>query len=117
MTTRLSKRSFTGTERTLVAVGTVRLWSMLLAVRAAAPRMGARPISPGPAAGSPEPAFLPASDFFGSGFFGSDFFGSAFFGSDSAFLDSDFFGSDSAFLDSDFLGSGFFGSAFVFVSA
>ena len=37
MTTRLSKRSFTGSERTLVAVGTVRLSSMLVTTRAAPP--------------------------------------------------------------------------------
>src|SRR4029079_19802603 len=36
--TRLSMSSLTGTLRTLVAVGTVRLLSMLVAVRAAAPR-------------------------------------------------------------------------------
>src|SRR6476620_3092031 len=38
MTMRLSHSSLTGTERTLVAVGTVRLASMLAAVRAGAPR-------------------------------------------------------------------------------
>ena len=38
MTVRLSHSSFTGTERTLVAVGTVRLMSMFFAVRAGAPR-------------------------------------------------------------------------------
>src|SRR5690349_9345150 len=38
MTIRLSHSSLTGTERTLVAVGTVRLTSMLAAVRAGAPR-------------------------------------------------------------------------------
>src|SRR6476659_1907308 len=38
MTTRLSMRSLTGTVRTLVAVGTVRLVSMLVTVRAEAPR-------------------------------------------------------------------------------
>ncbi len=37
MTMRLSHSSFTGTERTLVAVGTVRLASMLATVRAGAP--------------------------------------------------------------------------------
>ena len=37
MTMRLSQSSFTGTERTLVAVGTVRLASMLATVRAGAP--------------------------------------------------------------------------------
>src|SRR3954453_11842344 len=37
MTMRLSQSSFTGTERTLVAVGTVRLASMLDTVRAGAP--------------------------------------------------------------------------------
>ena len=40
MTTRLSMRSLAGTARTLVAVGTVRLASMLVTVRAAAPRSG-----------------------------------------------------------------------------
>src|SRR5680860_1676974 len=40
MTTLLSMRSLAGTERTLVAVGTVRLDSMLTTVRAAAPRNG-----------------------------------------------------------------------------
>ena len=38
MTMRLSHSSLTGTERTLVAVGTVRLASMLETVRAGAPR-------------------------------------------------------------------------------
>src|SRR5262245_32659396 len=38
MTIRLSISSLTGTERTLVAVGTVSEASMLMAVRAAAPR-------------------------------------------------------------------------------
>ncbi len=37
MTMRLSQRSLTGTERTLVAVGTVRLASMFCTVRAGAP--------------------------------------------------------------------------------
>src|SRR5579875_1249316 len=40
MTTRLSMSSFAGTARTLVAVGTVRLASMLATTRAAAPRNG-----------------------------------------------------------------------------
>src|SRR5450631_468836 len=40
MTTRLSIRSLAGTTRTLVAVGTLRLASMLVTVRAAAPRSG-----------------------------------------------------------------------------
>ena len=38
MTIRLSQSSLTGTERTLVAVGTVRLTSMFCTVRAGAPR-------------------------------------------------------------------------------
>src|SRR5690349_11491897 len=38
ITIRLSQSSFTGTERTLVAVGTVNDTSMLAAVRAGAPR-------------------------------------------------------------------------------
>src|SRR3954471_22911455 len=38
MTIRLSHNSLTGTERTLVAVGTVRLASMFDTVRAGAPR-------------------------------------------------------------------------------
>src|SRR5919107_3323493 len=38
ITIRLSMSSLTGTERTLVAVGTVRLASMFCAVRAGAPR-------------------------------------------------------------------------------
>src|SRR5690242_6450576 len=38
MTMRLSMSSLAGTERTLVAVGTVRLAAMLAAVRADAPR-------------------------------------------------------------------------------
>ena len=37
MTMRLSHSSLTGTERTLVAVGTVRLASMFCTVRAGAP--------------------------------------------------------------------------------
>src|SRR5690349_6591239 len=40
MTMRLSHSSLTGTVRTLVAVGTVRLTSMFCAVRAGAPRSG-----------------------------------------------------------------------------
>src|SRR5919107_4550908 len=40
MTIRLSQSSLTGTDRTLVAVGTVRLRSMFCAVRAGAPRSG-----------------------------------------------------------------------------
>src|SRR5262245_38825915 len=40
MTIRLSISSFTGTDRTLVAVGTVRLTSMFCTVRAEAPRSG-----------------------------------------------------------------------------
>src|SRR4051812_42004823 len=40
MTTRLSMSSLAGTARTLVAVGTVRLASMLATVRAAAPFSG-----------------------------------------------------------------------------
>ncbi len=38
MTVRLSMSSFTGTDRTLVAVGTERLTSMFCTVRAGAPR-------------------------------------------------------------------------------
>src|SRR3712207_1018832 len=40
MTMRLSHNSLTGTDRTLVAVGTLRLRSMFWAVRAGAPRSG-----------------------------------------------------------------------------
>src|SRR3954465_14619707 len=42
ITMRLSISSLTGTERTLVAVGTVRLTSMFCAVRAGAPRRTVR---------------------------------------------------------------------------
>src|SRR6478735_11857131 len=42
ITMRLSHSSLTGTVRTLVAVGTVRLLSMFCAVRAGAPRSGTR---------------------------------------------------------------------------
>src|SRR4051794_6977570 len=42
ITMRLSISSLTGTERTLVAVGTVRLASMFCAVRAGAPRRTVR---------------------------------------------------------------------------
>src|SRR6476469_7742963 len=42
MTVRLSMSSFTGTERTLVAVGTLRLTSMFCTVRAGAPRSTVR---------------------------------------------------------------------------
>src|SRR3954452_7827822 len=38
MTTRLSISSFAGTARTVVAVGTLRLWSMLVAIALAGPR-------------------------------------------------------------------------------
>src|SRR5215475_8643147 len=38
MTIRLSESSFAGTARTLVAVGTVKDWSMLATIRAATPR-------------------------------------------------------------------------------
>src|SRR6478752_350016 len=40
MTTRLSMSSLAGTARTLVAVGTARLLSMLVTTRAAGPRSG-----------------------------------------------------------------------------
>src|SRR5680860_1457089 len=61
ITVRLSIRSFTGAERTLVAVGTVRLMSMLLAVRAVAPRSTVR-------SGSSFASALSAgSDSFGTG--------------------------------------------------
>ena len=43
MTTRLSTSSLAGTARTLVAVGTARLASMLVTVRAAAPFSGRPP--------------------------------------------------------------------------
>lgn len=46
MTMRLSISSLTGTWRTLVAVGTVRLVSMFCAVRAGAPRRILRSASP-----------------------------------------------------------------------
>src|SRR5690625_1964641 len=49
MTIRLSISSLTGTDRTLVAVGISRLASMLVAVRAAAPRR--RTFSTSPALG------------------------------------------------------------------
>src|SRR3954471_10502586 len=73
MTVRLSARSLAGTARTLVAVGTVRLVSMLATTRAAAPRSGcecapaagplvppavvppALPSAPGPSAPGPVP--------------------------------------------------------------
>src|SRR5919107_5906748 len=42
MTMRLSQSSLTGTDRTLVAVGTLLLRSMFCAVRAGAPRSGVR---------------------------------------------------------------------------
>src|SRR6476661_4103984 len=42
ITIRLSQSSLTGTERTLVAVGTVRLASMFCTVRAGAPRSTVR---------------------------------------------------------------------------
>src|SRR3954467_5285018 len=48
MTVRLSTNSFAGTARTLVAVGTARLASMLATTREAAPRKGR--CSPLPAA-------------------------------------------------------------------
>src|SRR5687768_2679391 len=61
MTVRLSKSSLTGTERTLVAVGTVRLTSMFWAVRAAAPRNGMRSTSPGPLGASAPPELVGAA--------------------------------------------------------
>src|SRR3954470_8563757 len=45
MTTRLSISSLAGMARTLVAVGTARLASMLLTTRAAAPRSGWRGVA------------------------------------------------------------------------
>src|SRR4051794_23720957 len=54
MTTRLSMSSLAGTARTLVAVGTARLASMLTTVRAAAP-LSTRPLG-ADAAGSGEVA-------------------------------------------------------------
>ena len=55
---RLSISSLAGTDRTLVAVGTLRLAAMLTAVRAAAPRSldaGAPAAAGGPAAGTTWP--------------------------------------------------------------
>src|SRR5215207_673328 len=52
ITMRLSNSSLTGTDRTLVAVGTARLASMLATVRAAAPRRMTLSTSPGPALGA-----------------------------------------------------------------
>src|SRR5215207_9114131 len=52
ITIRLSNSSLTGTDRTLVAVGTARLASMLATVRAAAPRRMTLSTSPGPALGA-----------------------------------------------------------------
>src|SRR3954451_24904332 len=109
MTMRLSHSSLTGTLRTLVAVGTVRLRSMFCTVRAGAPRRGDRvgsSVASARAAGAfslgtgPESFFCGegcsgcsgcsgflaslflASGFLGSGFLGSDFWGSDFWGSD-----------------------------------
>ena len=92
MTVRLSKSSLTGTARTLVAVGTVRLVSMFWTVRAAAPRSVTFSTVPGSPAffsgwgGSESASFLAVSE---SGFTGSLFAAGAavsFFGSGSAFL-------------------------------
>ncbi len=125
MTVRLSKSSLTGTARTLVAVGTVRLVSMFWTVRAAAPRSGTFSTVPGSPAffsgwgGSDSACFLAYSD---SGFTGSLFAAGAVvscFGSGSAFfwVGSVFgsaFAAGSTFFSG--AGSGFFsGSAFAVV--
>ncbi len=52
MTNRLSSSNFAGTARTLVAVGTPRLVSMLLTTRAAVPRSGSVRTAP---SGAPVP--------------------------------------------------------------
>src|SRR5688572_11018551 len=52
MTLRLTSRSLAGTLRNVVAVGTVRLFSMLVAIAAAAPLIGLPASSPFPAAGA-----------------------------------------------------------------
>ena len=117
MTVRLSKSSLTGTARTLVAVGTVRLVSMFWTVRAAAPRIVTFSTVPGSPAffsgcgGSESASFLAVSE---SGFTGSLFFAAgaavSFFGSGSPSARS-FLGAGS--------GSAFFwtGSAFAAGSA
>ncbi len=56
---RLSNSSFTGTDRTLVAVGRVRLDSMLAAVRADAPR--SRSSDTASASPAPSPDFAGAA--------------------------------------------------------
>src|SRR5664279_2447266 len=66
MTVRLSNNNLTGTDRTLVAVGTVRLESMFWTVRAAAPRSTTFSTSPGPSAVSA--AGFAAADLAGAGF-------------------------------------------------
>src|SRR6188472_509626 len=89
MTMRLSHSSLTGTVRTLVAVGTVRLLSMFWAVRAAAPRSGTRVGSSLASAGAAGSFSLGTGEDFAAGLAGwlfcSVFFwsglASAFFGS------------------------------------
>src|SRR5438128_1512244 len=87
MTMRLSHSSLTGTVRTLVAVGTVRLLSMFWAVRAGAPRSGTRVGSSLASAGAAGSFSLGTGEDFAAGVAGwafcSDFFWS---GLGSAFL-------------------------------
>src|SRR5918994_2469 len=61
MTRRLTSSSLAGTLRKLVAVGTSRLASMLVTMRAAAPRSGSPGSSPDALAGAGAPPFTAAA--------------------------------------------------------
>src|SRR4051795_2859223 len=74
MTTRLSMSSLAGMTRTLVAVGTVRLASMLATTRAAAPFRGLLASVAGVAVAT---GFAVAASAFGSSFFASAFLGAS----------------------------------------
>src|ERR1700677_141022 len=63
---RLTSRSRAGTDRTLVAVGTARLASMLATMREAGPRRGVAPSLPPPPAGAGGGAALPCAGWFGA---------------------------------------------------
>src|SRR3954449_1328403 len=94
ITMRLSFSAFTGTARTLVAVGMERLASMLVAVRAAAPRRGftvgppesAGLASPGLRTGSAGVGRVVAAGEAAAVFVGAAFAGAVFAGAGAGFL-------------------------------
>src|SRR5215203_5031224 len=85
ITIRLSHSSFTGTVRTLVAVGTLRLTSMFCAVRMGAPRSTVS-VGSSTAAGTVAGgmSFGTGAAFAGAAFWGAAFAGAAFAGAGAA---------------------------------